>query len=307
MRRMKRLLCLLLTLLLCPAAAETADAPVLEVHQMMLGCADGYLLRLGEASILIDGGNANPRLPTDEALDYLRAAGVDTLDAVIITHWHLDHCMSLNKVLAEFGRDDTVVYSPADRVPEEIDNGTVTVKIGPLVRGSHRQMKPGDALQFGGMTLTCIGPDRLNLNGGCNQDSLNLIVRYGQRKLLFTGDFAQSAAISGAYRELCADVDVLKFPHHAIEPFEIGTTALRVVSPEYVLVPGVANKYKVWNYADNVAVRFPKENVLTNADGHVVILTDGGERFDVLTQQDPADYAPKMQSQNATSKMDAFR
>ena len=38
-------------------------------------------------------------------------------------------------------------------------------------------------------------------------------------------------------------------------------------------------------------MKFPKENVYTNADGHVVILTDGGEYFEVRTQQQPADYA----------------
>lgn len=293
MRKTASLLCLLLCLLLGAATAETADAPVLEVHQIMLGCADGYLIRLGDFTLLLDGGNANPKLPTDDTVDYLRAAGVDTLDACIITHWHLDHCMSLNKVLAEFGTAETVVYSPADRVPESIFNGTVTVQIGPLVTGVHRQMKMGDRMEAGGMTITCVGPEQLRMNGGCNADSLNLLLAYGERRILFTGDFAQSSCISGAYRELCAQADVLKFPHHGIQPYEIGTTALRTVSPAYVLVPGVANKYQIWDFADDVNVKFPKEHVYTNADGHVVILTDGGAYFEVRTQQNPADYTPK--------------
>lgn len=293
MRKMKKLLCLLLCLLMCPAWAETADAPILEVHQMMIGCADGYLLRVGDINIMIDGGNANPKLPTDDVVEYLRAAGVDRLDAIIITHWHLDHCMNLNDALEAFGDVDTVVYSPATRVPEEIFNGSVTVKIGPLVTGTHQQMKMGDVLEMGGMTITCIGPEKLSMNGGCNSDSLNFVLQYGSRRILFTGDFAQSKCINGEYRELCADVDVLKFPHHAIEPFEIGTTALHTSRPDYVLVPGVVNKYKVWNFADNLGVKFPQENVLTNADGHVVILTDGGDRLDVLVQQNPADWAPE--------------
>ena len=292
MRKLTWLILLLCALLCVPAAAETAqENKLLEVHQMMLGCADGYLIRLGDIDVLVDGGNANPQLPTDDVVNYLRAAGVDRLDAVIITHWHLDHCMNLNKVLAEFGDAETAVYSPADRVPDEIDNGTVIVKIGPLTAGTHQQMKMGDALEMGGMTITCIGPESLSLNGGCNADSLNFVLQYGERRILFTGDFAQSKCISGEYREMCTDVDVLKFPHHAIEPFEIGTTAMRTVSPEYVLVPGVANKYRLWNFADNMGVRFSRHNVYTNADGHVVILTDGGEYFEVRTQQEPADYA----------------
>lgn len=286
---MRRLLTLLAALLL--ALPAMAEAPMMEVHQMMLGCADGYLIRAGGVCILMDGGEANPRKPEGGVLAYLREAGVERLDAIIITHWHLDHCMNLNAVLAEFGGPETVVYSPATQVPREIDNGTVTIPIGPLVTGTHCQMRAGDVLEMGGMTLTCIGPEKLSMNGGCNVDSLNIVLQYGQRRILFTGDFAQSRAISDAYSELCARVDVLKFPHHGIEPFEISAAALRVVRPNWVLVPGVASKYKVWNYGDNNGVKFPRANVLTNADGHVVILTDGGERFDVLTRQNPADYA----------------
>lgn len=296
---MKKLiwLAVLLACLVClcaPALAEEEQEPeLLEVHQMMIGCADGYLIRLEDFNLLIDGGNANPKKPTDDVVNYLRDAGVTKLDAVIITHWHLDHCMNLNKALEAFGTADTVVYSPGSRVPEEIDNGSVVVKVGPMVTGTHQQMKMGDVLEAAGMTITCIGPEKLSMNGGCNVDSLNFVLQYGTRRFLFTGDYAQSACITGAYRELCKDVDVLKFPHHAIEPYEISTSAMRVVSPEYVLVPGVASKYKVWNFADNMSVKFPRENVYTNGDGHVVILTDGGERFEVHTQVRPEDYADR--------------
>lgn len=291
--RMKKLLALLLCLLLCPAAlAEEAETPVLQVHQMMIGCADGYLVRIGDVDIMIDGGNAIPEQPTDDVVNTLRDAGVDTLDAYIVTHWHLDHCMNLNSILTEFGDENTVVYSPASRVPEEIFNGTVTVKVGPMVTGVHQQMKMGDVLTFGGMTITCIGPEKLSMDGGCNADSLNFVLQYGERKMLFTGDFGQSQCINGAYKELCSDVDVLKFPHHGIEPFELGTMAARTVSPEVVLVPGVVGRFKVWNFFDDKGVKFPRENVFTNADGHVVILTDGAAYFEVLTQQNPADYAP---------------
>ena len=194
---------------------------------MTLGCADGYLIRVGDADILIDGGNATPLAPTDDVVNYLRGAGVTRLDAVIVTHWHLDHCMNLNAVLAEFGDAETIVYSPSERVPDKIDNGTVVVKIGPLVTGTHQQMKMGDVLEMAGMTITCIGPRELSLDGGCNSDSLNFVLQYGARRFLFTGDFAQSGCINNEYLTLCSDVDVLKFPHHGIQPYEIGNIAIR--------------------------------------------------------------------------------
>jgi len=289
--RMKKLLTLFLALLLCPAALAE-DVPVLEVHQMNLGFADGYLIRLGDVEIMVDGGNAEPMKPTDDVLRCLRAAGVDKLDVYIATHWHLDHCMNMNLILAEFGDEQTQVYGVTEAPPEDVFNGSVTAPIGAPVQGVYRQMKMGDVLTFGGMTLTCIGPRQIARKGEANVDSLNFVLEYGTRKFLFTGDFAQSGTINNEYRELCANVDVLKFPHHGHEPYEVGKNAMKVIRPQYILVPGVANQYKMWNDYDNIGVKFPKENILTNAEGHVVVLTDGGDRFEVLTQQDPADYAP---------------
>ncbi len=291
---MKKLLSLLLAVLLCPAALAE-DVPVLEVHQMNLGFADGYLIRLGDVEIMVDGGNAEPMKPTDDVLRYLRDAGVDTLDAYIATHWHLDHCMNMNLILAEFGDEDTQVYGVTEAVPDEIFNGSVTVPIGDPVKGFYRQMKMGDVLTFGDITITCIGPRQVARKGKANVDSLNFVLEYGTRRFLFTGDFAQSGCINDEYRELCTNVDVLKFPHHGQEPYELGNKAMKVLSPQYILVPGVANQYKMWNDYDSIGVKFSKTNIFTNAEGHVVVLTDGAERFDVLTQQNPADYAPPIQ------------
>ena len=48
---------LLLTLLLPFASAEKTEAeqalPMLELHQVNLGCADGYLIRFGNTTVLI--------------------------------------------------------------------------------------------------------------------------------------------------------------------------------------------------------------------------------------------------------------
>lgn len=289
---MRRLFALLMALLLCPTVLAE-EAPVLEVHQIALGFADGYLIRLGDVEIVVDGGNPEPRKPTDDMLRYLRDAGMDTLDAYIATHWHLDHCMNMNLILEAFGDEHTQVIGVTETVPDSIFNGIVTVQMGGPVKGVYQQMRMGDVLTFGDMTLTCIGPRQLTNHGQANADSLNFVLEYGVRKFLFTGDFAQSGCINEEYRELCTNVDVLKFPHHGHEPFEVGDRAMKVLSPTYILVPGVARPYAIWSHYGNVGVKFPMQNVFTNAMGHVVMLTDGGDRFDVMLHQNPADYAPK--------------
>ena len=284
---MKKLLLLLLLALMIPLSAGAEEAapaaPVLEVHQLCIGCADGYLIRLGDIEIMIDGGNANPKVPTDDVVNYLRAAGVGELDAYIVTHWHLDHCMNLNAVLAEFGAADTVVYSPSPALHEDYD---------PLANGVYRQMKDGDVVTIGGMEFICVGPAQLKQDGRCNMDSLNFVLRYGERRILFTADYAASGNILSKYQEICADVDILKFPHHAIEPFEIGRQTARNANPEYVLVPSANGRGKVRSFLGNCGVALPFENFLNNADGHVLVLTDGAEYLEIIRHVDPADYAP---------------
>lgn len=292
MLMMKKLLALLFCLLLCPAALAEEAVPVMELHQMVLGYADGYYIRCGDVEILIDGGNPFPKMRNDDAVNGLRALGVEKLDMYIITHWHLDHCMNANKILAEFGDENTVVYGVSAKVPDEADGEGVVVQMAPLANGTYKQMKMGDVIEIGGMTFTCIGPRKLSMNGKCNADSLNFVLQYGQRRVLFTADYAHSGCINDEFAELCANVDVLKFPHHGAEPFEIGNRASRNVNPEYVLVPSQMNNYKVWQFFSDLGIGVEREKVLTNRAGHVVILTDG-DFLEVRTEQNPADYAPK--------------
>ncbi len=294
MQMMKRMLALLCcVLLLCPAAlAEDAQPPVMEVHQMVLGYADGYYIRCGDVEIMIDGGNPLPGSRNDDVVNCLRAVGVDTLDMHIITHWHLDHCEKMNVVLEEFGDENTVVYGVSAKLPDTAEGEGVVVQMAPLANGSYQQMKMGDVIEIGGMTITCIGPRKLSQGGRCNADSLNFVVQYGTRRILFTGDYAQSGCINVEFADLCKDVDVLKFPHHAQTPFEIGNKASRNASPEYVLVPSQINNYSVWQFFSNLGVGVERDKVLTNRAGHVVVLTDG-DFLEVRTEQDPADYAPE--------------
>lgn len=290
---MKKIIALLLVLLMIPAAFAEETAPIMEVHQFDLGYADGYFIRCGDMEIMIDGGNPNPKAPTDDVVNTLRALGLKELDVYIATHWHLDHCMNMNNILAEFGTDATVTYGASAEPVDVIENEGRKYDLGPLAAGTYQQMKVDDVIQMGPLTFTCIGPDEMAQNGRCNSDSLNFVIQYGTRRMLFTGDYAQSGEINKRHPELCKDVDVLKFPHHGGKPYEIGNIACRNVSPEYVLVPSQLNNYQIYQFIRNNGVPVERDKVLTNRAGHVVLVTDGGEYLTAFTDQNPADWAPK--------------
>ena len=290
---MKKIIALLLVLLMIPVAFAEETAPIMEVHQFNLGYADGYFIRCGDTEIMIDGGNPNPKAPTDDVVNTLRALGLKELDVYIATHWHLDHCMNMNNILAEFGTDATVTYGASAEPVDVIENEGRKYELGPLAAGTYQQMKVDDVIQMGPLTFTCIGPDEMAQNGRCNSDSLNFVIQYGTRRMLFTGDYAQSGEINKRHPELCKDVDVLKFPHHGGKPYAIGNIACRNVSPEYVLVPSQLNNYQIYQFIRNNGVPVERDKVLTNRAGHVVLVTDGGEYLTAFTDQNPADWAPK--------------
>ena len=295
---MKKLLSLLFALLLLPAAVaeeETASAPLLEVHQFVLGYADGYFIRLGDIEIMVDGGKPVPFAKNDDVVNTLRALGATELDMYIVTHWHLDHCENVNVVLEEFGTPDTVVYSPSAEPPAVVKNERSQLQVLPLANGVHRQMKMDDVVTVGPLTITCMGPENGGRNGTTNPDSLNFVLQYGTRRMLFTGDYAASGTINKRYPELCGNVDVLKFPHHGGKPYVIGNNAIRTASPEYVLVPSLLNNYQIYDFIRSNGVDIQRDNVLTQRAGHVVILTDGGDYLEAKTDQNPADYAPNPQ------------
>lgn len=165
---------LLLTLLLPFAAAEEKTEaeqalPMLELHQVNLGCADGYLIRFGNTTVLIDGGEAWPNKPERLFPQYLEAVGVTHVDVYIVTHWHLDHCMNVNYILERWGGGSTVVYGASAEVNPDY---------APLANGAvYQQMKDGDELTIGGwLTVNCVGPETVKNNGNQNMDSLNFVL-----------------------------------------------------------------------------------------------------------------------------------
>lgn len=291
---MKKLLSLLFVLMMMlPAAvAEEENAPLLEVHQLAIGYADGYFIRCGDIEMLIDGGKPVPFARNTDVLDNLRALGATELDMYIVTHWHLDHCENVNPVLEAFGTAETAVYSPSEEVPEKVSHDKGPLMVAPLVNGVYRQMKQGDVIEVGPLTITCIGPAEVKQKGKVNGDSLNFILQHGRRRILFTGDYTGTKDVQ-AFEELCSQVDVLKFPHHGSTPYEIKPAAMRIVAPTYVLVPSTFNNYQVYKYFKDNGVEVPRENVVTQREGHIVVVTDGADFFEVRTQQNPADYAPK--------------
>lgn len=225
-KMMRAALALLVILSLLFGSALAEDVPALQVHQINVGCADCYLLMCGDVAFMIDCGIDQEK--TAPLVDeYLAKAGFDTLDACFITHYHRDHARNMNRVLSQFADEHTVVYGPTVAMHRDF---------APIAAGVYQQLLNYDELDLGDVHVTCVGPSKLNGAGAINKDSLNILVTYQGRRMLFTGDYVRSVDVLEQHGDLVKNLDVLKFPHHGIIPFCIDAWALEDMNPDMILV-----------------------------------------------------------------------
>lgn len=242
---MKRtlILCLLLALLLpaLSAADETIvidktrgenadftfaqDAELLEVFFPKIYGCDAALVRCGDFSMLIDcGGNQ-----WKETAAMLSRLGITELTYALNSHPDADHIGGFNHVLKDVPAGEFLMG-----FPEDYDSGDeVRFKIYEDLHAMGiplRQVHSGERIAFGGASVTVIQRTDEQLPR-VNNKSVMLLIEFGERRILFTGDIqaATQTLLAGDADSLDLKTDVLKYPHHGYEPLQEGF--FEMVSP----------------------------------------------------------------------------
>lgn len=202
-----------------------ASVTVLDVGQ-----ADAILVREGSAAILVDAG------VDSEVADALARNSVFQLDAVVITHWDLDHYGGLEDVLASVSVSRVVVAEGAlDAMPEEL----AALDMPEVV-----ELSEGDELSVGGFACTMVWPEG-PVEGSENEDSVALAVSYDSGgcalDMLLAGD--TEIAQEERYAGRVGDIDVLKLGHHG-SAASIDVALMAQMRPELAIASaGEGNSY----------------------------------------------------------------
>lgn len=218
---------------------------VLELHLLDVGQGDGAALRLPSGRWLVV--DAGPRSDYFDAgarriVPYLRRHGVRTVEALVLSHPHLDHVGGASTLLQELPVRG--VMDPSRPVPSAIWRETLEVARTEGV--SWWAVRTGEVLAVDGVSFHVLHPDAATVAdpdlSDWNELSLVLLLRYGEGSLLLTGD-AYHGVEERILHDLPRDLSVLKVGHHGSRT-STGTSLLDHARPGVAVIPvGEGNRY----------------------------------------------------------------
>ena len=207
-------------------SAYALRPPDVRYVQLAVGQADAALLFDGDQTVAVDVGADG-----SATLDYLMDAGRD-LDALVLTHLHLDHAGGVQAIL-DAGIRIKRAYLPlyGDRQRLEADSLQVLTALE-NARVPVATLQRGDVLRFRDTELRVLWPDGSKIRAGQDANDLPLVLdlRMGGYSLLNMSD------LTGEYEGYVVQpCDVLKAAHHGSDG-STGNDFLDAAHPGYVMV-----------------------------------------------------------------------
>lgn len=250
----------------------------LQITVIDVGQGDGiYIADEKGGHYLIDGGSSSKSdVGTYQILPFLKAEGVDSLDAVFITHMDSDHYNGITSLIEQMNQNGVMIKC---LILPDVGEGSKGDKYREFVELAGNQgiavqyIHKGDVLRHGKLKLTCLHPDQ-GTEQETNAASVVLYLEYEAFTALFTGDLEGSGeesvrrqlehrAVSGN-----TQITLLKAAHHG-SGNSTGEAFLKTVMPEIVLISaGKDNRYG-----------HPHEDLLqrlSQAGCRVYMTTEGG-------------------------------
>jgi competence protein ComEC len=236
--------------------------------------------------MLIDGG-----APSCGAMvcSYLHALGIDRIDAIVVSHPHIDHIGGLISVLQEFPVE--VIYMSKLEYPTAIFQSFLTnaaEKEIPII-----YLEEGSEFDLGSKIHAKVYNPEANIvyysgypaNSTLFVNDRSLVIKFafGNSSMLFMGDVYTSRELDLIEKygsELKADV--LKVGHHGSDTSS-SKSFIRLVSPEIaVIMHDRLASLQVYNNLRKIGAAV----YLSPIDGNIRVSIDDEENMSVITQFD---------------------
>ena len=221
---------------LAPAAPDF-DKTQDFVKIMDVGQADAALIYSNGCSAVIDAGLTSS---ADDISADLKGADIKDIDALLITHLHMDHAGALAKIAMSFPIDNLIIPnrdSSAEAMP------TVNEAEKRVVAEKGKVFTATEGMNFNigefEVTLLAYFPDATKEN----DRSIITMAKIGNKKFLLTGDAEKATEADVMAEKLNIDCDVLKVGHHGSNSSSTAAF-LKAASPKYAAISvGKDNMY----------------------------------------------------------------
>ncbi len=228
---MKRLVVVLAVIGLLTIAVWGQET--LNVYFLDVGQGDAILIDYGAYEMLIDGG-------PDGACVAEIAPYIDGhLEVVVATHPHSDHIGGLDDVIRAFTVEE--VYANGDRsaTTNAYKQFAAAVDAAGLLEVKAATDRP---ILLGDLAFEVLNPRCLS--GDANEDSVALMLSFGEVDFLFTGDIESGAESDLLQSDLLPNqIEVLKVAHHGSK-YSTSDEFLDQINPVIAIYSaGVGNRY----------------------------------------------------------------
>ncbi len=252
------------------AASGSLDgADSLEVHFIDVGQGDAALVKCGDAAMLIDAGENDKGTLVQ---NYIRKQGVKSLDYLIVTHPHSDHCGGADVIVTKYDIDTIIMPNYA------ADTASYRDVIQALDGKNYRVTEPvaGDVYKLGDAEFTIVAPNSGDYGDNVNNYSVGILLEHGGNKFLFTGDAEEEAEEDISANGIDISADVLKIGHHGSRTSS-SKEFMDAVSPEYAVIScGEDNEYGHPHAATLNTLRSMGVKVFrTDEQGSLIAVSDG--------------------------------
>lgn len=229
-------------LCLC-SCTKKCDNSTFNIHFIDVGQGDSALVECDGHYMLIDGGDTSAG---QKVYDVLEEKGIKKLDILAVSHLHEDHVGGLAKALTYASQIGITisnsVYSDTETFRKfehelGINNCKITVP------------ENGDTYNLGSARVQVVDVSAKEYN-----DSLVLLIIYGDTRFLFTGDIeinGQSRVSDALEKNQFNGLSLIKMPHHGAynDDYGFDSSALNglfwIYDPTYFIISvGENNQYK---------------------------------------------------------------
>ena len=269
----KKIKCIMITLLLILCCGCNSYKEFLSVHIIDVGQGDCILIQTPEEkNILVDGGDEN----TYKIIKtYLKLNKVKKLDIVIATHLDKDHIGSLDDIITNFNVNK--VYTP-----DQKDDSSHYYNLVKACKNKNLKINylgKDDSIKISNDTvINVLSPSYIQDNN--NQNSIVFNLEYKDMDFLFTGDCEEPNEIEIVNSFELDNIDFLKVAHHGSNSSSTENFIKDITPSIAVISCGYKNQYGHPHKSTlDTLKKYGAKTIRTDINGDLVFYSDGHKIF----------------------------